>query len=334
MNGGLTMGTLVDPYGRKLEYLRVSVVDSCNLRCFYCRPGDACKPRSVRGQLKRENIVRVVTAAAEAGIRKVRLTGGEPLVRKDIVELVRDIAHVPGIEDLSLTTNGTLLKALAVPLAAAGLKRVNISLDSLDVHSFAEITCGGQLQATLDGIQAAFDAGLTPIKINMVVMKGLNDHEVENFARMTHERNIHIRFIEYMPMLGQEEVWKKHYLPSDEIMALCRQAGPMDPLPEEDLNGPARNFRYPGAVGMLGFITPVSQHFCANCNRLRLTSDGKLKPCLFSADEIDLRPALHAGSDLAPFFKEAAEKKPAHGENAPAAQGSTCGPRGMVEIGG
>jgi cyclic pyranopterin phosphate synthase len=284
--------------------------------------------------MKREMIVRTLEAGAKAGIRKVRLTGGEPLVRKDIVALVRDIATIPGIEDLSLTTNGTLLKKLAAPLAKAGLKRVNISLDSLDQQNFAQITCGGQLQSTLDGIDAAFAADLTPIKINMVVMKDVNDHEVERFARMTQERDTHVRFIEYMPMLGQEENWKKHYLPSTEIMKLCAQVAAMESLPEQDLNGPARNFRYPDAVGMLGFITPVSQHFCANCNRLRLTSDGKLKPCLFSADEVDLMPALLAGDDLEPLFRDAAAQKPAHGEASPAAQGATCGPRGMVEIGG
>lgn len=328
------MSALIDSFGRKLEYLRVSVVDSCNLRCFYCRPGEACKPRSVRGQLKRENIVRAVEAAAAAGIRKVRLTGGEPLVRKDIVELVSDIAAIEGIEDLSLTTNGTLLKELAGPLAQAGLKRVNISLDSLDGHNFEQITCGGQLQATLNGIDAAFSVGLTPVKINMVVMKGLNDHEVENFARLSLERDIHIRFIEYMPMFGQEETWKKHYLSSREIMTLCEQVAEMESLPEEDLRGPAKNFRYPGAVGMLGFITPVSQHFCSSCNRLRLTSDGKLRPCLFSKDEIDLLPALLAGQDLRPLYEEAAAKKPAHSEASPAAQGAACGPQGMIEIGG
>lgn len=328
------MSALVDPYGRKLEYLRVSVVDSCNLRCFYCRPGDTCKPRSVRGQMSRENIVRAVSAAAAVGIRKIRLTGGEPLIRKDIVELVRDIAQIPGIDDLSLTTNGTLLKTLAAPLAQAGLKRVNISLDSLDGHNFTQITCGGQLQATLDGIDAAFDFGLTPVKINMVVMKGLNDHEVENFARLTLDRDIHIRFIEYMPMLGQEEAWQQHYLPSREIMALCERVAVMEPLPEEDLNGPAKNYRFTGAVGMLGFITPISQHFCSNCNRLRLTSDGKIKPCLFSSDEIDLQAALLGGAELEPLFAEAAARKPANSEVSPASRGGACGPQGMVEIGG
>lgn len=328
------MAALLDPFGRKLEYLRVSVVDSCNLRCFYCAPGDSCKPRSVRGQLERENIVQAVAAAAASGIRKVRLTGGEPLIRKDIVDLVRDIARIPGIEDLSLTTNGTLLAQLAKPLAEAGLKRVNISLDSLNRLNFKQITCGGRLQATLDGIDAAFAAGLGPVKINMVVMKGLNDNEVPDFARLTLEREIHIRFIEYMPMLGQKETWKKHYLPSQDIMELCAQVMPLEPVPEEDLHGPARNFRYPGGVGLLGFITPVSQHFCAHCNRLRLTSDGKLKPCLFSTDEIDLLPALVAGEDLTPFYREAARRKPACSDTSPAAQGGTCGPQGMVEIGG
>ncbi|MDW7649833.1 MAG: GTP 3',8-cyclase MoaA [Bacillota bacterium] len=328
------MAVLLDPFGRKLEYLRVSVVDSCNLRCFYCRPGDNCKPRSVRGQLSREHIVRVVEDAAAAGIRKVRLTGGEPLIRKDIVELVRDIAGIAQITDLSLTTNGTLLTELAAPLARAGLKRVNISLDSLDVANFEQITCGGQLQSVLNGIDAAFAAGLSPVKINMVVMKGLNEHEVDNFARLTKDRNIHVRFIEYMPMLGQEDAWTTHYLPSREIMALCAKVAPMEPLPEEDLHGPARNFRYPDAVGMLGFITPVSQHFCSQCNRLRLTSDGKLKPCLFSADEVDLLPALAEGATLLPLFHEAATKKPANSEASPASRGATCGPRGMMEIGG
>jgi cyclic pyranopterin phosphate synthase len=329
------MAILLDPFGKKLEYLRVSVVDSCNLRCFYCSPGEvACKPRGLRGQLSREHIVRVVTAAAEAGIRKVRLTGGEPLVRKDIVSLVRDIARIPGIEDLSLTTNGNLLKDVATSLAAAGLKRVNISLDSLDSHNFRRITRGGQLQSTLDGIEAAFNAGLTPVKINMVVMKDLNFCEVENFAKLTLDNDIHVRFIEYMPMLGQDDAWKKNYLPSYEIMALCDKIFPMNPVPEEDLNGPARNFRFPEAVGMLGFISPVSQHFCAACNRLRLTSDGKLKPCLFSAEEIDLLSALTAGEDLVPYFQNAAAKKPDNYDFSPASQGAACGPQGMVEIGG
>lgn len=328
------MAVLLDPHGRKIEYLRVSVVDSCNLRCFYCRPGDLCKPRSVRGQLSRQQIVQAVAVAAKAGIRKVRLTGGEPLVRKDIIEIVREIAKIPEIEDLSLTTNGTLLAELAKPLREAGLKRVNISLDSLDGRNFEQITCGGKIQATLDGIDAAFAAGLIPVKINMVVMKGINDHEVQSFARLTHDRDIHVRFIEYMPMLGQAEMWQKHYLPSQEIMALCEAVGPMESRPEEDLNGPARNFRYQHATGRLGFITPVSQHFCSQCNRLRLTSDGKLKPCLFSAAEVDLLPALKSGEDLLPLIYEVIQKKPAQAEASPAAQGSTCGPRGMVEIGG
>lgn len=328
------MCALLDPFGRKLEYLRVSVVDGCNLRCFYCRPGNACKSRSARGEMTRENIVRTVVAGQAVGIRKVRLTGGEPLIREDIVELVRDIAQIPGIEDLSLTTNGTLLKKLAAPLAAAGLKRVNISLDSLEDRNFAQITSGGKLQATLDGIDAAFIAGLTPVKLNMVVMRGLNDHEVEKFALLTIERDIQVRFIEYMPMLGQEERWQQHYLPSRETRALCKKIAPLQMLPEETLSGPARCFRLQGAVGMVGFITPVSQHFCADCNRLRLTSDGKIKPCLFAADEIDLRPALAAGADLRPLFAEAAARKPANAETSPAAMGATCGPLGMVEIGG
>ncbi|MBT9139859.1 MAG: GTP 3',8-cyclase [Dehalococcoidia bacterium] len=328
------MCALLDPFGRKLEYLRVSVVDSCNLRCFYCRPSHACRPHSVRGEMTREDLVRVVTAGQAVGIRKVRLTGGEPLIRRDIVELVRDIAQIPGIDDLSLTTNGTLLEKLAAPLSAAGLKRVNISLDSLEDRNFEQITCGGKLQSILDGIDAAFAARLTPVKLNMVVMKGLNEHEVENFARLTIERDIQVRFIEYMPMLGQEETWQRYYLSFQEIMALCKKIAPLQLLPEETLSGPARYFRFQGAVGTVGFVTPVSQHFCADCNRLRLTADGKIKPCLFAADEIDLRPALAVGADLKPLFTEAAARKPANSETSPAARGATCGPLGMVEIGG
>ncbi|MCW3489504.1 GTP 3',8-cyclase MoaA [Dethiobacter alkaliphilus] len=328
------MAVLLDTFGRKMEYLRVSVVDSCNLRCFYCSPGQACKPRSLRRQLSREHIVRAISTAAKVGIRKVRLTGGEPLVRKDIVSIVHDIAQIPGINDLSLTTNGTLLKDLASPLAAAGLKRINISLDSLDSSNFEQITCGGQLRATMDGIDAAFAAGLTPVKINMVVMKNLNHHEVERFAKLTKEKDIHIRFIEYMPMLGQDDTWRKHYLPTSEIMSLCSTVSRLEAVEQEELNGPARNFRYPEAVGILGFITPVSQHFCSNCNRLRLTSDGKLRPCLFAAEEVDLLPALESGKDLVHYYQKAALNKPANSDVSPASRGAKKGPLGMVDIGG
>jgi GTP 3',8-cyclase len=255
-------------------------------------------------------------------------------MRRDIVRLTAEIARIPGIDDLSLTTNGTKLAQLASPLAAAGLKRVNISLDSLDGHNFNQITRGGKLRVTLNGIEAAFDAGLLPVKINMVVMKGINDHEIEQFARLTLERNIHVRFIEYMPMLGQEESWRTHYLPTSEIMARCSAISRLEPLADDDFHGPARNFRFGAATGRLGFITPVSRHFCEQCNRLRLTSDAKLRPCLFSEVQVDLMPALRKGEDLLPLYLEAARLKPAFSETSPAALGSTCGPRGMVEIGG
>ncbi|MBS4023874.1 MAG: GTP 3',8-cyclase MoaA [Dethiobacter sp.] len=328
------MAALLDPLGRRLEYLRVSVVDSCNLRCFYCRPGESCKPREAQTVLSRDKIVQAVRGAADVGIRKVRLTGGEPLLRSDIVGLTAQIAAIPGIEDLSLTTNGTRLAQLAAPLAEAGLKRVNISLDSLDGRNFREITRGGRLKATLAGIEAAFVAGLLPVKINMVVMKGVNDHEVINFARLTLDRDIHIRFIEYMPMLGQEETWQRHYLPSSEIMSLCSTVAPLVGLTGDNFYGPARNFCFEDATGRLGFITPVSQHFCAQCNRLRLTSNGRLKPCLFSDVEVDLLPALQKGENIQLLYHEAARLKPAFSETSPAALGASCGPRGMVEIGG
>lgn len=330
------MPGLLDPSGRKIEYLRVSVVDSCNLRCFYCCPDDSCKPRRVKTTLNREKLARVVTAAASLGMRKVRLTGGEPLIRRDIVPLVREIASIPGIDDLSLTTNGSKLARLAGPLAAAGLKRVNISLDSLDGKNFSQISRGGRLQATLNGIEAAFAAGLLPVKINMVVMKGINDHETPDFALMTRDRDIHVRFIEYMPMQGQEGLWRKHFLPISEILTRCAALSPLQPIPDADCqgSGPARNFRFVGATGRLGFITPVSRHFCRQCNRLRLASDGKLRPCLFSDAEVDLQPALKTGADLIPFFQQAARIKPDASERSPAALGFQLGPHGMVEIGG
>ncbi|MCR3922271.1 MAG: GTP 3',8-cyclase MoaA [Firmicutes bacterium] len=328
------MATLVDPIGRKIEYLRVSVVDSCNLHCFYCSPKEACRPRTVRDQLSKEQIIRVIAAAAELGIRKIRLTGGEPLIRKDIVEIVRDVAQINGIEDLSLTTNGTLLAQLAKPLKEAGLKRVNISLDSLDETNFATITHGGDIKTTLTGIDAAVEVGLTPIKINMVVIKDVNDHEIESFARMTLEKDIHVRFIEYMPLLGQEASWKQHFLSSAEIMSYCASVAELEALPEDDAHGPAKNYKFAGAKGILGFITPISQHFCATCNRLRLTSDGKIKPCLFAEDVVDLMPALIAGQNLHPLFLEAVSRKPLHEDISPASLGGVFGPQGMVDIGG
>jgi cyclic pyranopterin phosphate synthase len=196
------------------------------------------------------------------------------------------------------------------------------------------IAGGGNLQGTLDGIDAASAAGLAPIKLNMVVLRDLNDHEIEDFAKLTFHRDIMVRFIEYVPMFGQENNWLKHYIPSEEIMIRCSRIAPMKALPEEHLAGPAKGYHFAGAVGWFGFITPISQHFCSQCNRLRLTSDGKLKPCLFSGEEIDLVPALASGGDVVRHFREAAMRKPEQADASPASQGASCGPRGMVEIGG
>lgn len=322
---------LVDPIGRKLEYLRVSVTDCCNMSCIYCCTGNNKR----RNELSRESIVYAVTGGVAAGIRKVRLTGGEPLLRDDIIQLTADIAAIPGLDDLSLTTNGTKLSQLAAQLAFAGLHRVNISLDSLETNNFRRITRGGNLKQTLLGIDTAFSAGLLPVKINMVVMRGINDHEIDIFARLTMERDIHIRFIEYMPMRGQENLWQKHYLSSNEIMLRCETVASLVPLPHDKLSGPAQNFTFAGAKGKIGFITPISRHFCSHCNRLRLTNDGKLKPCLFSDVHIDLLPALNKKKDLLPFFIETTKLKPITINNtSPALQSSVCGPRAMAEIGG
>jgi cyclic pyranopterin phosphate synthase len=240
-----------------------------------------------------EEIVRIVKIAVVLGVTKIRVTGGEPLIRKNIAYLIRSIKNIEGIRDLSLTTNGILLERYAEELADAGLKRVNISLDSLRPDRFREITRGGDINSVLRGIKSAENAGLMPIKINMVPIHGINDDEIEDFARMTMESPHQIRFIEFMPF-GMQGMWKpEKFISAEEIKCIVEKVGPLAPV-ELKKAGPARYFRFDGAAGVLGFISPLSNHFCGECNRLRLTADGKLRPCLFSETEIDLKPALRS----------------------------------------
>ena len=279
-------------------------------------PEEGVPPKSHADVLRYEEIVRLVRVAAHLGISKVRLTGGEPLVRRDIVALVAMIAAIPGIDDLSMTTNGTLLAGLAGDLARAGLRRVNISLDTLNADRFRAITRLGRLEDTLAGIRAAADAGLAPIKINVVAARDGNADEVLAFARRTVTDGWNVRFIEMMPLGAGADSSASQYVPSREIRAnIEAELGPLEAavLPG---NGPARYWRVAGASGTIGFISPISQHFCATCNRLRLASDGKLLPCLFTAPEaeIDLRSPLRAGADddaLADLFRVAIAAKPA-----------------------
>lgn len=298
-----------DSHGRTIDYLRISLTDRCNFRCIYCMPEEGVDALSHDDILRLEEIERVVRVAADMGIKRIRLTGGEPLVRKGVVDLVRAIHDTPGIENVALTTNGVLLPKMAGELAAAGLSRVNISLDTLDPEQFRFITRCGRLEDTLAGIDAALEAGFSPVKINAVVVRSL-EQDVLSFARMSIDRPLHVRFIEYMPVGESAGVdgcgWgKQDVVPSEELIELINQQaigagiGELKPATKHKPTGwgPARYFEFEGAQGTVGFISPLSRHFCSECNRLRLTADGKIRPCLFSDDEYDVRTALREGTD-------------------------------------
>ncbi len=303
---------LRDNFHRTIDYMRVSITDRCNLRCIYCMPAEGVRPIEHKEILTYEEIIRVVRVAAELGVRKIRITGGEPLARKNVTYLISSIRKIPGIEDMSLTTNGVLLKKYAKELADTGLDRVNISLDSLRPERYREITRGGDIGEVMAGIEAAEKAGLMPLKINMVPVRGLNDDEIEEFARITLETPYHVRFIEFMP-IGARDFWSEDkYIPADEIRTIVERIGPLFPVRVRK-NGPARYFRFEKARGVIGFISALTHHFCEECNRLRLTADGRLRPCLFSETEIDLKPALRsksADSELERLLRLSIEVKP------------------------
>lgn len=314
-------GVLIDAHGRRIDYLRVSVTDRCNLRCVYCMPpeGITWQPRDTI--LSYEEILSVVRAAAALGISKVRLTGGEPLVRPELINLVRGIAGVPGIDDLSLTTNAMLLSELAQPLADAGLRRINVSLDTLDPAKFRRLTRRGDIERVWAGIRAAEAAGLTPIKINSVIIKGINDDELGAMAGLTLEHPWHVRFIELMP-IGNAEDWGSGFpvqaqrqLSVQDMQERLRELG-LAPAAAPPLgSGPARTFTIRGGIGTVGFISPIGEHFCASCNRLRLTADGRLRPCLLSEREIPVRNALRSAqageeAEISALIRRAAALKP------------------------
>lgn len=304
-----------DSFGRRIDYLRISVTDRCNLRCVYCMPPDGVAWKPHDEILTFEEIERFAAVAAGEGISKIRLTGGEPLVRHGIVDHVRRLHETSGIEAIALTTNAVLLPRYAKDLAAAGLKRVNISLDTLDPEVFATITRGGKLTDVLAGLEAAFDAGMDPIKLNVVVVRGL-EQDLLGFAKMTLERPLHVRFIEYMPVgdvgehsctSSEADGWTEaDHVSTDEILMRLTAEGAAAGLGELTAVerdkapggwGPAKYYRFPGAPGTLGVISPLSHHFCGECNRLRLTADGRLRTCLFSDDELDVREILRTGSE-------------------------------------
>lgn len=306
------MSRLKDNYQRTIDYLRISVTDRCNLRCIYCMPPEGLIPFEHKEILSYEEIVRVARIATSIGVRKIRITGGEPLVRKNITYLISFLRSMAGIEELSLTTNGILLSRFANQLAEAGLDRVNISLDSLKPDKYREITRGGDITMVLKGIEEAEMAGLRPIKINMVPIRGTNDNEIVEFARLTLKYPYQVRFIEFMPF-GTEDMWSpEKFISTDEMKSIVARIGPITPA-KLTKAGPARYYRFDDALGVIGFISPLSHHFCRECNRLRLTADGKLRPCLFSETEIDLKPALRSGAsdnEIERLIKLSIETKP------------------------
>jgi cyclic pyranopterin phosphate synthase len=305
------MSILKDNFQRTIDYMRISITDRCNLRCIYCMPTEGLAPIEHKQILSYEEIVRILRVAVNTGVRKIRITGGEPLVRRNVSYLIALIKNIEGIKDLSLTTNGVHLEQYAEELVDAGIDRVNISLDSLRPDRYREITRGGDIDMVLNGIEAAERAGLIPIKINMVPIRGLNDDEIEEFAKITLKAPYQVRFIEFMPF--DTNRWSREkFIPADEIKSVVESLGLLTPVNIRK-SGPARYFRLNGAPGVVGFISPLSNHFCGECNRLRLTADGKLRPCLFSETEIDLKPALRGGApddEIERLLKLSIEVKP------------------------
>ena len=326
------MSGISDSFQRPINYLRISVTDRCNLRCIYCMPpeGIPLMPRSAL--LTYEEIQMVVRVAVEMGINKVRLSGGEPLVRAGLVNLIRMLSQIKGIDDLSLTTNGVLLKHQAAQLKEAGLHRVNISLDTLRRPRFREITGYDRLPEVLEGIEQAHKVKLEPVKINVVVMRGINDGELLDFALLSKE-GWHVRFIELMPLVNRG-IKHPEFVSAEEMYQGLASLGGLEPCSPPTGQGPARYYQLPGAKGTVGFITPISEHFCFRCNRLRLTADGRLLPCLLSDEEIDLRPALETGApsqEIRRLILEAIASKP---EGHRVAQGFVPQRRLMTQVGG
>lgn len=284
---------LTDSFGRKINYLRLSVTDRCNMRCIYCMPAEGVRLLGHNDILSYEELLLIAEAAVANGIEKIRITGGEPLVRKGILPFLEKLAAIPGLQQLVLTTNALNLAEMAADLRRAGVQRLNISLDSLRPETFAAVTRGADLHQVLAGIDAAELAGFR-VKLNMVVMRGVNDNEILDFVAMTLNRGVTVRFIEYMPAI-REAGWEAKVLPGSEILQQVASCYEYDEQPRDGLAGPASSYRIKGAAGGFGIITPVSGHFCAECNRIRVTSSGKVRSCLFSDDSLDLRPLLAKG---------------------------------------
>ncbi len=324
-----------DNYQRDINYLRVSVTDRCNLRCVYCMPPQGVQTVSHEEILRIEEIETIVRAAALIGVKKIRLTGGEPLLRKGLAQLTQCIANIPGIDDITLTTNGLLLPSCVAALKEAGLNRVNISLDTMRADRYREITRGGDLSGAWKGIQSALDAGLHPVKLNTVIIRDFNDDEAVSMARLTLKRPLHIRFIELMP-IGSCNSWAKgRFVPAREVMGqVTARLGQLFPVKTLAGGGPAKYYRFKDAEGTVGFITSMSEHFCNSCNRLRLTAGGGLRPCLYDGREIDLKTPLRKGAgarEITDLIMDAITMKP---DRHHMLDGWRDGRRVMSQIGG
>ena len=314
-----------DQFGRTIEYLRLSLTERCTLKCSYCRASEGVCPK--QSELTSGEFLRIVRACAALGVKKVRLTGGEPMLRRDLIEIISGIRKIDGIREITMTTNAQHLPGQSAALKAAGLDRLNISVDSLRPERYAQITGGGSLEKVLTGIEEALYAGFTPLKLNAVLLRGVNDDETDDFIALTKDRPIHMRFIEYMPMGDSDQATLR--VTGDELLA----ARPyLEPLPPLYPSQPARDYRLPGAVGRVGLINPVSHQFCSLCNRVRVMSDGVLRPCLGDNLEFSLKEALESGDDAALLerIRSAVWEKPeTHGFGKP-----FCTARTMSRIGG
>lgn len=317
---------MIDRLGRNITYLRISVTDKCNLRCRYCMPEEGVSKRDHADMLTEDEFITAVEAAAALGITKVRITGGEPLVRKNIVSICRRAAAVEGIKEVCLTTNGILLPELAVPLKKAGVKRINLSLDTLDPEKYAYITRIGKLEDFKAGLNAALAAGFEKIKINAVLIGGFNNDEIIQLAELTRQYPLDMRFIEMMPMYDSGDFNEKAFVPYSRVLETLPEA---EAVPHD--GGVAKLYRLPGAKGNIGLISPLNAHFCGACNRLRLTADGKLKPCLHAADEYNIKGMDFDG--VKAVMEQAIWNKPAWHGDLDAVNRSKAG-RNMNEIGG
>ena len=315
-----------DTFGRKITYLRVSVTELCNLRCRYCMPAEGVCKKSHLQMLTEEETIQAIKAAASLGVKKVRITGGEPLVKKNIVSICEKTAQIEGVKEVCITTNGVLLPQLAKTLRSVGVSRANISMDTLNPEKFSYITRIGKLEDTLDGIHAALDAGFEKVKINVVLIGGFNDDEIPELAGLTMKYPVDVRFIELMPMYDGGEFGQAAYLPGSEVV---KRLPELEKMPAD--GGVAALYKFPNALGNVGLINPVSAHFCGECNRVRLTSDGKIKPCLHSSAEFNIKGLDYDG--MVETFKEAIAAKPERHKELSNKERSDAG-RNMNEIGG